>query len=98
MATMIVRVRLFAILRERAGCDSVELELEEGATVADAIERLSRREPLADLFARMPMTLAVNRDYAAAETRLQAEDELALVPPISGGAGPHVRLTEEPLS
>jgi molybdopterin synthase catalytic subunit/molybdopterin converting factor small subunit len=98
MASMIVRVRLFAILRERAGCDLIELELEEGATVADAIEQLASRDSLAELFARMPMRLAVNRGYAAVDTPLSIEDELALVPPISGGAGPHVRVTEEPLS
>jgi len=97
MAT-IVHVRLFAILKERAGCDSLEIELGESATVADALERLSERKPLADLFARMPMRLAVNREYADPETPLRAEDELALVPPISGGAGPHVRVTEEPIS
>jgi len=95
---MTVHVRLFAILRERVGCDSLEIELGEGATVADAIERLSANEPLAELFARMPLLLAVNRTYAQPETVLRAGDELALVPPISGGAGPHARVTEEPLS
>ncbi len=95
---MTVQVRLFAILRERAGCDSLEIELGEGATVADAIERLSSSEPLAELFAQMPLLLAVNRSYAQPETVLRAGDELALVPPISGGAVPHVRVTEEPLS
>ena len=98
MATMTVHVRLFAILREQAGCDSLEIRLGEGATVADAIERLSASKPLAGLFAAMPLLLAVNRTYAHPDTPLQAEDELALVPPISGGAGPHVRVTEEPLS
>jgi MoaE-MoaD fusion protein len=93
-----VRVRLFAILRERAGCDSLEIELGEGATVADALERLSESEPLTELFERMPLLLAVNRAYALPETRLRPGDELALVPPISGGAGPHARVTEEPLS
>lgn len=98
MGAMTVRVRLFAILRERAGRDSLEIELDEGATVAEAIDRLSEHEPLAELFAAMPMQLAVNREYADAETPLRAGDELALVPPISGGAGPHVRVTDEPLS
>lgn len=98
MGAMTVRVRLFAILRERAGRESLQIELPEGATVAEAIERLAEDEALAELFARMPMRLAVNREYAAPETPLHAEDELALVPPISGGAGLHVRVTEEPLS
>lgn len=88
MASMIVRVRLLAILRERAGVEEIELELEQGATVADALERLSGSGPLADLLGRMPVRIAVNRDYAAAETPLQAEDELALIPRARTRAAP----------
>ena len=95
---MTVRVRLFAALREQAGSDSIEIELGEGATVADALEQLSAQPPLAGLLERLPVAMAVNRDYASPETPLRAEDELALIPPISGGAGVHVRVTEEPLS
>jgi molybdopterin converting factor subunit 1 len=93
-----VRVRLFAVLRERAGNESIELELVEGATVADALEELSNRSPLAGLLERMPVRMAVNRTYASQETQLGPGDELALIPPISGGADPHVRVTREPLS
>lgn len=95
---MTVRVRLFAALREQAGSDSIEIELGEGATVADALERLSAAPPLAGLLDRLPVAMAVNRDYASPETPLHAEDELALIPPISGGADIHARVTEEPLS
>ena len=97
---MTVTVRLFAILRERAGRDSIDVELDEGATVAEALERLSARPELGDLLQRMPVRMAVNRDYADADTTLAAGDELALVPPVSGGAEDrvHVRVTEEPLS
>jgi molybdopterin synthase catalytic subunit len=95
---MTVTVRLFAILRERAGSDSVEIELADGATVDDALAALAERPGLAELLERMPVRMAVNRDYADADTPLAAGDELALVPPVSGGAGPHVRVTEEPLS
>jgi molybdopterin synthase catalytic subunit len=95
---MTVTVRLFAVLRERAGKDSIEIELEEGATVAEALDQLSARPELGDLLARMPVRMAVNRDYADADTPLAAGDELALVPPVSGGAGPHVRVTGEQLS
>ena len=41
--------------------------------------------------------MAVNRELAGPETLLHADDELALLPPLSGGAGPHVRVTEEPI-
>jgi len=95
---MTVTVRLFAILRERAGSDSVEIELDDGATVDDALAALAERPGLAELLERMPVRMAVNRDYADADTPLAAGDELALVPPVSGGAGPHVRVTDQPLS
>jgi MoaE-MoaD fusion protein len=97
---MTVTVRLFAILRERAGHDSIEMELEDGATVGEALDQLSARPELEDLLDRMPVRMAVNRDYANPETRLAPGDELALVPPVSGGdqAPVHVRITGQPLS
>ena len=105
---MIVRIRLFAILRERAGRDAIELPLSSGATVADAMKALSELEPLGELLARLPIRMAVNRDYATAETTLEPGDELALIPPVSGGSDElatsvnsalvHVRVSSEPLS
>jgi molybdopterin synthase catalytic subunit len=86
VSAMVVHVRLFAILRERAGTDSLELELRDGATVADAMRALAEHEPLGELLERIPVHMAVNRDYAADGTVLAPEDELALIPPVSGGA------------
>ncbi len=96
---MFVRVRLFAILRERAGADSVELELADGATVSDALAALSRLPAFEGLIGRLPMRLAVNRDYADADSPLDEGDELALIPPVSGGDGDavHAAVREEPL-
>jgi MoaE-MoaD fusion protein len=96
---MVVEVRLFAILKQRAGRDSVDVELGEEATVADALDVL-KALPGLDILARMPVRMAVNRDYATPETRLASEDELALIPPVSGGTAEavHVRITSEPLS
>jgi molybdopterin synthase catalytic subunit len=93
---MVVRVRLFAALRERAGSDEIELELPEGAVVSDALERMT--SVIGDINA----VLAVNREYAPADTALHQYDELALIPPVSGG-GPvsatiHVRLSAEPIA
>jgi MoaE-MoaD fusion protein len=101
-----VTVRLFAILRERAGRDSIELRLADGATVADALSLLSETPELAEPLGRMTVRMAVNREYADADTPLSSDDELALVPPVSGGAGsgpataPDVRarITGKPLS
>jgi MoaE-MoaD fusion protein len=97
---MNLTVRLFAMLRERAGSDSIEVELLPGATVADAFDQLALSPELGQLLGRLPVRMAVNREYADAATRLGPEDELALIPPISGGAGPrlHSRVSEEPLS
>jgi molybdopterin converting factor subunit 1 len=91
---MEVRVRLFAALRERAGTDEVELDLPDGAVVADAVGRM------AALTGGVPVVMAVNQEYANGDTPLRAGDELALIPPVSGGsvAALHVRVTSEPLS
>ncbi len=98
----VVEVRLFAILRERAGANSVRLELSDGATVADALRELARIEGLDGLIPGLPVALAVNREYADEQTLLRAGDELALIPPLSGGgpaaAGVHVALHDRPLS
>lgn len=90
---MQVTVRLFAGLRERAGTDQVQLELPKGARVCDALSEM------ATLTAGLPVVMAVNREYADGEQTLRPGDELALIPPVSGGAGStaHVRMTDEPL-
>lgn len=75
-----VRVKLFAGLRERAGRDEVELDLPEGARAADALAAVE------GLAAGLPLVLAVNRRYATPDTVLEGGDELAVVPPVSGGA------------
>ncbi|HWF31587.1 MAG TPA: cyclic pyranopterin monophosphate synthase MoaC [Solirubrobacteraceae bacterium] len=101
-ATMRVTVRLFAILREGAGSDRLELELAPGATVEDALRVLAERPPVEELLARLPVHMAVNREYADRQTVLHAADEIALIPPLSGGepqadAAVHVRICEQSL-
>jgi molybdopterin synthase catalytic subunit len=96
---MVLQVRLFAVLRERAGCDHLEIEVADGATVAEALRALcAASEPLAEALEAMPVVMAVNRSYAGEEATLAAGDELALIPPVSGGGEPHVRVTADPLS
>ena len=86
---MHVTVRLFAGLRERAGASSRPLELVDGAVVADVWPALGLGdEPPGLLF-------AVNRAYAGRDASLADGDEVALIPPVSGGA---FRLSEQPLS
>jgi molybdopterin synthase catalytic subunit len=100
MAGMRVSVRLFAILRERAGAASVEIELPERSTVEDALKALAQRSELSDVLARVPVRMAVNREYAEASSELHGGDELALITPVSGGAGTrvHARISDELLS
>jgi len=88
-----VTVRLFAVLRERAGTGEVTLELPDGARVSDALAELG------GLAEGLPLVMAVNREYAPEDHVLDAGDELALIPPVSGGCEEvWARVTEEPLS
>lgn len=84
---MAVRVRLFAGLRERAGWS--ERELEDVSRVADVWPLLGLGEEPAGLL------YAVNREYADRDRELVDGDEVALIPPVSGGT---FRLSAEPLS
>jgi molybdopterin converting factor small subunit len=85
MARMKVNVRLFATLRERAGASSIDIELPDFATVDDALDVLRDRAELADALDRLPVRLAVNREYVEPGAALHADDELALITPVSGG-------------
>jgi molybdopterin synthase catalytic subunit len=89
---MLVSVRLFAGLRERAGSAHVEVELPDDATVADllATMELPPRSCVA----------AINREYADGDARIGPGDEVALVPPVSGGDGTvrRIRVTGDALA
>ena len=86
---MQVNVRLFAGLRERAGTGSRTLELADGATLGDVWPALDLGdEPTGLLY-------ALNKRYAETGATLADGDEVALIPPVSGG---DFRLTAEPLS
>lgn len=99
MKHMRVTVRLFAMLRELAHARLIDVELPERATVADALEALRQRDELSEALARIPVRMAVNREYADAAMELHPGDELALIPPISGGRGDiDARISHEPLS
>ena len=86
---MQIRVRLFAALRERAGAREAALELDEGASVDDVWPALGLGEEPAGL------VYAVNRTYVERGTLLADGDEVALIPPVSGGS---FVLSDEPLS
>jgi molybdopterin synthase catalytic subunit len=86
---MKVAVRLFAALRERAGAREADLELDDGASVDDVWPALGLGDEPAGL------VYAVNRTYVERGTPLADGDEVALIPPVSGGA---FLLSGEPLS
>jgi molybdopterin synthase catalytic subunit len=89
---MRIRVRLFAVQRELAGTREVPLELPDGATVADAWDGLVARHP-ALAPGRDSVRFAVNAAYAEPATGLAEGDEVAMIPPVSGGRGA-VRILE----
>ena len=81
---MRIHVRLFAILKDRAGVSETTVELAAGATAFDAAEAIVERFPgLRDALKRS--AYAVNRSYCPASAALRDGDELALIPPVSGG-------------
>jgi molybdopterin synthase catalytic subunit/molybdopterin converting factor small subunit len=84
-----IAVRLFAGLRERAGTAERRLELDDGSTVGDVWPALGLGDEPAGLL------YAVNRSYAGQGHRLVDGDEVALIPPVSGGS---FRLSSDPLS
>ena len=81
---MTIRVRLFALLRDKAGTGEAALPLPDGATVAAAAAELVARFP--GIRGAVPRVMyAVNQEYAGADAVLRDGDELALIPPVSGG-------------
>ena len=78
-----IRVKLFAALRELAGASEVEAEGRTAGEVADALS-----ERFGDRFAQIAAvgSLVVNGERATRSTAVAAGDEVALLPPVSGGA------------
>lgn len=77
-----VHVRLFASYREAAGTSRMDAPLPVGARVRDLLEQLAAHMPA---LIRAPGMVAVNHTYVTAETELHDGDEVALIPPVSGG-------------
>ncbi len=81
---MKVKVRLFASLREDAGRNEIEVELRPPATVEQCWDELAVLVP-ALRRRRARLMAAVNRRYAAFDKRLDEQDEVVFIPPVSGG-------------
>ena len=81
---MHIRVKLFAVLRDRAGAAELGLEIPAGETVEGAARAVAQRFPeVAPFLPRV--AYAVNESYAKPDVVLNDGDELALIPPVSGG-------------
>lgn len=93
---MQVRVLFFGVLKDLAGRSSDVISLPDHATAADVLDHYERT--FADKKGLLTaIAISVNQEYAAADCLLHSGDEVALLPPVSGGAGdqPYVRLTRE---
>lgn len=92
---MMVTVRLFASYREAVGARELTIELPEASTIRQLVERLSEEHPrLREVVGSA--TFAVNREYRTADARLEAGDEVVILPPVAGGQrkGAKVKLYE----
>lgn len=81
---MKVRVKFFAILRERAGTGELMKEVPDGATVADLWRQLQGDYPKLDV-PGIRLLYAVNQNYVGVDHKLSNNDEVVFVPPVSGG-------------
>ena len=92
---MKINVRLFALYRERAGRDHLTLELHPGSTVSQLVEEIRRLFP--DLAPpSVDIVVAVNTEYGQPDLALFDGDDVALIPPVSGG-GTMIEMTRKPL-
>jgi len=81
---MKVRVKFFAILRERAGTAEVVKEIADGSSVADLWRELQKDYGKLDV-PGIRMLYAVNQNYVGVDQALKDQDEVVFIPPVSGG-------------
>ena len=81
---MKVKMLLFAVLTDIVGDASREIEVAEGTRALDIWSDLRSKHPELEPYERPPFT-AVNEEYVAPETVLHNGDEVAFIPPVSGG-------------
>ena len=104
---MQVRVVYFGMLREMAGREQEAVELHDPSRLADLYSQLQTRIPGLAAFGGS-IALSINYEYASLDAPLHHGDEVALLPPVSGGAGSspgepatpqtHVRIVREPIN
>lgn len=93
---MTIRVLFFGAARDVVDQNPLSLSLEDTANVSQLFRQLVERYPGLERFGRS-LLFAVNQEYATPETELKDDDELAIFPPVSGGAHDFFELTTEPI-
>jgi sulfur-carrier protein len=81
---MKIKVKFFAILRERAGASAISKELADGSTVGDLWRELQKDYVKLDV-PGIRLLYAVNQNYVGSDHRLSDQDEVVFIPPVSGG-------------
>ena len=81
---MKVRVRCFAAVREIVGVSELTIDLPEGSALIDLIHQLHGQFPRLQALTGS-LLFSVNREYASTDKSLAAGDEIAFIPPVSGG-------------
>jgi molybdopterin converting factor subunit 1 len=81
---MTIRVQLFAVTREAAGTGNCSIDLKPGDTVVQLLDQLCSRYPAIGPH-RLFLRVAVNRNYSALTSVLRDGDDVAVIPPMSGG-------------
>jgi molybdopterin synthase catalytic subunit len=89
-----LRVRYFALCREKTGCHEEEIPLSAPQSLKEILETVMKRHPELQAI-QSHIRTALNHEYAPLETTVTDQDELALLPPLSGGASPQTETQEE---
>src|SRR5690348_12963459 len=85
LSTMRVQVLFFGQLKDLTGRSAESLPLGERATLGDVLQHYSQKFPAINKLSSS-LALSVNQEYASSDTSLRDGDEIALLPPVSGGA------------
>ena len=81
---MKIKVKFFAILRERAGTAEVTKDIRDGSTVMDLWQALQQDFPKLNVTG-IRLLYAVNRNYVSPDFKLSDQEEVVFIPPVSGG-------------
>lgn len=83
---MHVTIKLFALIREQAGTDSLALDLPDGADVRQAVEAIRHQHPALEPYLNN-LRFSLDMDFVEADTTLHEGAQVVFIPPVSGGNG-----------